>query len=122
MQQELQNIKPLKKILIFLNNKYQIEIVYYLSLKKMRFGEIKKNLEGITQQLLTKQLKEMEKNNLIKRKQFKGFPRRVEYSLSSLGISTKPIIKIMLKWEKDNAKKINYFLKKKPPDSIYDYY
>ena len=122
MQQKSQTTQPLKKTLIFLDNKYKIEIIYYLGLKTMRFGEIKKNMQEITQQLLTKQLKEMNKHNLIKRKQFTGFPRKVEYSLTNVGISSQPIIQLMLRWEKDNSRKINYILKKQPLNSIYDYY
>jgi DNA-binding HxlR family transcriptional regulator len=116
------NSKPLKKILSLLNNKYKFEIIYYLSFQKMRFGEIKENLGVITQQLLTKQLKQMEGNNLIIRKKYDGFPRKVEYSLTTLGCSLKPLVEVMLKWEKNNSKKINYLLKKKILDSIYDYY
>ena len=116
------NLKDFKKILFFLDHKYKIEIIYYLSIKKMRFGEIKENIEEITQQLLSKQLREMEKNNLLVRKKYEGFPRRVEYSLTTFGDSMKPLIQVMLKWEKDNSKKINYLLKKKNLDSIFDYY
>ena len=116
------NSKPLKKILSLLNNKYKFEIIYYLSFQKMRFGEIKENLGVITQQLLTKQLKQMEGNNLIIRKKYDGFPRKVEYSLTTLGCSLKSLVEVMLQWEKNNSKKINSLLKKKILDSIYDYY
>ena len=122
MVQKTINSKPLKKILSLLNNKYKFEIIYYLSFQKMRFGEIKENLGVITQQLLTKQLKQMEGNNLIIRKKYDGFTRKVEYSLTTLGCSLKPLVEVMLKWEKNNSKKINYLLKKKFLDSIYDYY
>jgi len=122
MIKKTMNSKPLKKILSLLNNKYKFEIIYYLSFQKMRFGEIKENLGVITQQLLTKQLKQMEGNNLIIRKKYDGFPRKVEYSLTTLGCSLKPLVEVMLKWEKNNSKKINYLLKKKILDSIYDYY
>ena len=122
MIKKTMNSKPLKKILSLLNNKYKFEIIYYLSFQKMRFGEIKENLGVITQQLLTKQLKQMEGNNLIIRKKYDGFPRKVEYSLTTLGCSLKPLVEVMLKWEKNNSKKINYLLKKKTLDSIYDYY
>ena len=122
MSKKTGNLKTLKKILYFLDNKYKFEIIYYLNIKKMRFGELKNNLENITQQLLTKQLKEMEKNNLINRKQYNQFPKKVEYSLTSFGVSLKPVIDSMKKWEKNNVKKINTLLKKKLFDSIYDYY
>jgi len=122
MVQKTINSKPLKKILNLLNNKYKFEIIYYLSFQKMRFGDIKESLGVITQQLLTKQLRQMEGNNLIIRKKYNGFPRKVEYSLTTLGRSLKPLVEVMLKWEKNNSKKINFLLKKKLLDSIYDYY
>ena len=113
---------PLKKILKLLDNKYKYEIIYNLTLNKMRFGEIKDNIATITQQLLTKQLKQLEKNNLIARKKYNGFPRKVEYSLTSFGQSLKPLINIMKKWEEKNIKLINKQLKKKKLYSLYDYY
>ena len=122
MLKKQQKLKPLKKILLFLNNRYKFEIIYYLSLQKMRFGEIKDNLESITQQLLTKQLKEMEKDNLIIRKQYNKFPKKVEYSLSVFGGSLVPLVKSMNKWEKTNIKKINTIMKKRLLNSIFDYY
>ena len=122
MLKKQQKLKPLKKILLFLNNRYKFEIIYYLSLQKMRFGEIKDNLESITQQLLTKQLKEMEKDNLIIRKKYNQFPKKVEYSLSIFGDSLVPLVKSMNKWEKTNVKKINTVIKKRLLNSIFDYY
>lgn len=122
MKPNINNLNPLKKILFFLSNKHKIEIIYYLSLKKMRFGEIKESIADISQQLLTKQLKEMEKNNLIDRKKYEGFPRRVEYSLTPFGNSIKPLVNLMIKWEKKNIRKINYLLKKQSLKSIFDYY
>ena len=113
---------PLKKILKLLDNKYKYEIIYNLTLNKMRFGEIKENIATITQQLLTKQLKQLEKNNLIARKKYNGFPRKVEYSLTSFGRSLKPLINIMKKWEEKNIKLINKQLNKKKLYSLYDYY
>lgn len=122
MLKKQQKLKPLKKILLFLNNRYKFEIIYYLSLQKMRFGEIKDNLESITQQLLTKQLKEMEKDNLIIRKKYNQFPKKVEYSLSVFGNSLVSLVKSMNKWEKTNVKKINTVIKKRLLNSIFDYY
>jgi DNA-binding HxlR family transcriptional regulator len=122
MLKKQQKLKPLKKVLLFLNNRYKFEIIYYLSLQKMRFGEIKDSLESITQQLLTKQLKEMEKDNLIIRKNYNQFPKKVEYSLSVFGDSLVPLVKSMNKWEKTNIKKINTIMKKRLLNSIFDYY
>ena len=60
---------PFKKIFYILDNKFKFEIIYYLIQKKMRFGEIKNRLLNINQQLLTKLLKQLEKDKLIKKKQ-----------------------------------------------------
>lgn len=122
MLQKQAKPKPLKKILLFLNNRYKFEIIYNLSLQKMRFGEIKINLENITQQLLTKQLKEMEKDSLVVRKKYNQFPKKVEYSLSVLGRTLLPLVVSMNKWEKTNVKKINIIVKKRLLNSIFDYY
>ena len=65
---------PLKNMLNILDNKFKFEIIYYLIQKKMRFGEIKNSLFNINQQLLTKLLKQLEKDKLIKKKEFKGCP------------------------------------------------
>jgi len=113
--------KQIKKTLCFLNNKHKIEILYCLSEGTMRFSEIKNCLENITQQLLTKQLKQLEHDNLISRNEYDGFPRKVEYSLTSFGITTKSIMNSMIRWEKKNYRTINTIMKKNP-DSLYDYY
>ena len=112
----------LKKSLTLLNNKYKFEIIFYLGNKKMRFTEIKKNIGTITQQLLTKLLREMEKDKLIVREKYNGLPRRVDYSLTNFGKSTKIIVNCISRWEQKNLKTINKVMKKKIVDSIYDYY
>ena len=114
--------KPLQKTLKLLDNKFKFEIIYNLSLNKMRFGELKNNIVQITQQLLSKHLKELEKDNLIIRKQYKGFPRKVEYSLTKFGHTLVPLLHEIKKWEDKNIRLINKQLKKKRIDSLYDYY
>ena len=71
------NLYPLKNILNLLDNKFKFEIIFYLTQNKMRFGEIKSSLFNINQQLLVKLLKQLEKDKLIKKKEFKGFPKKV---------------------------------------------
>ncbi|MFL2520449.1 MAG: winged helix-turn-helix transcriptional regulator [Alphaproteobacteria bacterium] len=116
------NIFPLKTILNLLDNKYKFEIIYYLLKKKLRFGEIKYSLSNINQQLLTKLLKQLEKDKLIKKKQFRGFPRKVEYEISTFGLLLKPLIDNIYKWEEKNKKVLLKFIKSKKNNSLYDYY
>ena len=114
--------KPLKKALGLLNSKYKIEIIFNLRTQKMRFGQIKNNIETITQQLLSKLLKEMEQDNLIIRKQFEGFPRKVEYSLTPFGHSLKPLINLIIRWENNNSNILKKLIKKMQLDTLFDYY
>ena len=113
---------PFKKIFYILDNKFKFEIIYYLIQKKMRFGEIKNNLLNINQQLLTKLLKQLEKDKLIKKKQFKGFPRKVEYSITSFGLLFKPVVNSLFKWEEKNKTILIKNIKNKKAESLYDYY
>ena len=115
-------LRPLQKTLKLLDNKFKFQILYNLSLNKMRFGELKNNIETITQQLLSKHLKQLEKDNLISRKQYQGFPRKVEYSLTNFGNTLKPFLNELKKWEEKNIRSINKQIKKKKTDSLYDYY
>ena len=113
---------PLKNILNILDNKYKFEIIYYLSKKKMRFGEIKNSIFNINQQLLTKLLKQLEKDKLIKKKEFKGFPKKVEYSITSFGLLFKPIVDNLIRWEEKNKTILLKNSKNKKLNSLYDYY
>ena len=113
---------PLKKILNILDNKFKFEIIYYLIQKKMRFGEIKNSLFNINQQLLTKLLKQLEKDKLIKKKEFKGFPKKVEYSITVFGLLFKPIVDNLFKWEEKNKTILLKNRKLKRSKSLFDYY
>jgi len=63
-----------------------------------RFGELKKSIGSVSQKVLTAQLRDMEKSGLISRKVYAEVPPRVEYSLTPLGQSLKPILDRMVKW------------------------
>jgi DNA-binding HxlR family transcriptional regulator len=122
MNKKTNYIKPLQRALKLLDNKFKFEIIYNLSLNKMRFGELKNNIESITQQLLSKHLKQLERDNLILRKQYHGFPRKVEYSLTNFGNTLLPFLYELKKWEEKNIRSINKQIKKKKINSLYDYY
>ena len=114
--------KKLIRTLDLLDNKFKFLIIYFLLQRPMRFGEIKENLNSITQQLLTKLLRLLERDNLLIRKRYNGFPRKVEYRLTSFGKSLKPIVSSLLKWEQKHHIKINKEIKKKKINTLYDYF
>lgn len=88
----------------------------------MRFGELKTSLGDINQQLLTKLLKQLERDKIIKKKQYSGFPRKVEYSITSFGLIFKTVIDNLNRWEEKNLKILLKNIKKRKDNSLYDYY
>ena len=99
---------PAERAIYFLGGKWKIRIVFLLyQNKKNRFGEIKKWLTTITQQMLSKQLKELEIDGLINRKVFQVVPPKVEYSLTEFGSSLIPILRSFSDWNKKNSRTIS---------------
>ena len=72
-----------------------------------RFGELKKSIGSVSQKVLTAQLRDMEENGLVNRKVYAEVPPRVEYSLTELGQSLKPILDAMWSWGEDYKEKCN---------------
>lgn len=73
-----------------------------------RFSELKKSLSPVTQKMLTQQLREMETDGLINRKVYPVVPPKVEYSLTELGLSLKPVIDAMRTWGNELKEKNKY--------------
>jgi DNA-binding HxlR family transcriptional regulator len=78
-----------------LSGRWKHLILWFLKTKERRYSEIKAFLGDISQGSLTKQLRELEKDGLINRKVYPEIPPRVEYSLTSKGVSFMPIIDLM---------------------------
>lgn len=72
-----------------------------------RFGEIHKGIEGVSQKMLTQQLRQLEADGIIYRKVYPEVPPKVEYSLTTLGSSLKPILDEMNKWGTEHLKQNN---------------
>ena len=70
-----------------------------------RFGELKKSLAGVSQKVLTANLKDMEANGLLTRKAYPEVPPRVEYTLTETGESLKPVLGAMFDWGMDYKQK-----------------
>lgn len=86
-----------------------INAIYHTS--PARFGELKRSVKGITQSMLTQQLRELEDDGLISRKIYAEIPPRVEYTLTEFGLTLSPIMQSMAKWGKQY--RLNNELKKK---------
>jgi DNA-binding HxlR family transcriptional regulator len=89
---------PVEATLDLIGNKWKILILREVFVGKRRFGELYKAIAGITQKMLTQQLREMERDGILNRKLFAEVPPRVEYSLTRYGRSLKPILSAMQHW------------------------
>ena len=97
MKQELPAC-PVEITMGLIGDKWKVLIIRDLLTGTKRFGELKKSLDGITQKVLTNNLRQMESSGLILRKVYAEVPPKVEYSLSNTGLSLKPILDSMVKW------------------------
>lgn len=86
-------------IVKMIGGKWKLRIIYMLAFHEaLRYGELKRLLTPITHKMLTAQLKELEKDGLILRKDFQEIPLKVEYSMSEKGRALQPIVKEMYNW------------------------
>ncbi len=108
---------PVENALKLIGGKWKIPIIHHLSKKKLRFGQIKKVLNQITQQMLSKQLKEMEVDGLIIRKVYSVVPPKVEYSLTDFGKSVLPILDSLYSWSVKKNKVISKIVSKNHSDA-----
>ena len=89
---------PVETTLTLISDKWKVLILRDLMPGTKRFGELKKSIHGVSQKVLTAQLRQMEANGLLQRTVYPEVPPRVEYSLTELGRSLKPVLDVMENW------------------------
>ena len=89
---------PIGATLRVLGGKWKIIILFSLYDGTKRFNELRKIMPAVTQRMLTNQLRELEEDNIIARKIYAQVPPKVEYSLTPIGISLKPVLEELKKW------------------------
>ncbi len=95
---------PVATTVSLIGSKWKLLIMRNLLVRPWRFNELKNSLDGISQKVLTDSLRSMEEDGIITRTVYPEVPPRVEYALSELGESMRPIIKSMEKWGTDYKK------------------
>ncbi|RIY33265.1 transcriptional regulator [Psittacicella melopsittaci] len=90
---------PFGYTLSMLSGKWRLVILYFLyEIETIRFNELQRKIDNITYRTLSKELKAMEKDGLVVRKEYKQVPPKVEYSLTEKGKSLYPIMEQMCAW------------------------
>jgi DNA-binding HxlR family transcriptional regulator len=93
-------ISPIDAALEVIGGKYKVAVLYHLRESAVRFGELRRLVPSATQRMLTKQLRELERDGMIRRKIFRRVPPRVDYSLTKEGRSIVPILDELCEWGK----------------------
>ncbi len=95
---------PIETTIKMLGCRWKILIIRELLSGTKRFGELKKNVTGITQKVLTSKLRDMEELGLLERTVYPQIPPKVEYTLTDIGYSLRPVLDSLKSWGKDYKK------------------
>ncbi|ACK59745.1 MULTISPECIES: winged helix-turn-helix transcriptional regulator [Bacillus] len=97
---------PVEAMVEVIGGKWKGVILYHLLDGTKRFNELKRLKPNITQRMLTLQLRELEADGIIHREVYREVPPKVEYSLTELGESLRPVILLMMEWATHNMEKV----------------
>jgi DNA-binding HxlR family transcriptional regulator len=99
-------ILPVSDAIQILSGKWKLPILISLQFGNKRFSEIAKDIPKITDRMLSKELRELEMNQLVERTVYDTVPVTVEYSITAYGESLDPVIMELAKWGKQHRKRI----------------
>ena len=107
LTQESRRKCPAEVTLEIIGGRWKVPILWHLTQGTRRFSELRRALTGITQKMLTQQLRELEADGIVNRKVYPQVPPKVEYSLTMEGKTLKPVVEIMCKWGKSRKPKLD---------------
>jgi DNA-binding HxlR family transcriptional regulator len=99
-------ILPVRDALDILSGKWKLPIIISLSFGNKRFSQMAKQIPGITDKMLSKELRELEMNQLVKRKVYDSVPVVVEYSMTEYGQTLEKLIEELQAWGMEHRKRI----------------
>ncbi|MEJ2108128.1 MAG: helix-turn-helix domain-containing protein [Acidiferrobacteraceae bacterium] len=111
---------PVEACLEVIGGKWKGLIVFYLLGGTKRFNELRRLLPGVTQRMLTRQLRELEADRIIQRTTYDEVPPRVEYSLTEFGTTLETIIRMLQKWGMEYLDEINAMRQEDPAEGEAD--
>jgi DNA-binding HxlR family transcriptional regulator len=94
---------PIMAAMSMISDKWKVLIIYKLCGGKMRFNELMRSLQGVTQRVLTHQLRQLEADGLVSRRIYPEVPPRVEYSLTHLGNTLVPVLQQLENWAREHS-------------------
>lgn len=97
---------PVATTVDVIGGKWKPIVLFYLLERTRRFGELRRLMPEVTQQMLTLQLRELERDGLVHREVYRQVPPKTEYSLTELGRSLEPVLRLMLEWGERYAARV----------------
>jgi DNA-binding HxlR family transcriptional regulator len=104
--EEINMHEEMRRAFALLSGKWKLEIMWLLNQRMYRFGELRKTIPGITQHMLTAQLRELEADGLISRTVFAEVPPRVEYEITSKARGLGPTMEALTAWWNEYGKSV----------------
>jgi len=99
---------PSEITLEVISGRWKMMVIYWLLQGERRFNQLQRDLGGITHRTLAKQLREMEADGLVERRDHGEIPPRVDYRLTVLGRSLEPVLMAMQEWAQINGRKLRH--------------
>jgi DNA-binding HxlR family transcriptional regulator len=94
------------KTIDIIGGKWKAVALYYMLARALRFNELKRLMPTITQRMLTLQLRELERDGLVTRTVYPQVPPKVEYSLTPLGYTLRPILELLRDWGTEHGERV----------------
>ena len=104
---EIYKICPAQQAWDVVSGKWKPCIIHVLSQSTLRFNELRRSVPGISQRMLTRQLRELERDGIVARHHYAEIPARVEYELTPLGFTILPVFLGLTDWWKANQSKVD---------------
>ncbi len=98
---------PIGEVFSIIAGQWKPEILWYLKDGPLRFNQLQRSINGVSQKMLTQQLRELQRDGLVKRTQYEQIPPRVEYESTDLALSLEPIFDILKEWIEDHRNSIH---------------
>lgn len=102
---------PAEEAMNVFGGKWRVGIVHHLESGPLRFNELRRRMKGITQKMLTQQLRHLQRCGIVDRRQYEEIPPRVEYSLTNLGKTLLPLLKKISAWGEANIDSVRKAMK-----------
>ncbi|MBL0313091.1 MAG: helix-turn-helix transcriptional regulator [Holophagaceae bacterium] len=97
---------PTRQVLDLIADKWTTLVIYLLSNGTLRYGELHKRIEGISQKMLTQTLRQLEDDGLVKRTVYPEVPPRTEYALTSLGETLREPLSALCRWAEEHLPEV----------------